>query len=435
MSETEAGAAENMRANSVPVDTGIPAGGVDKAVSEHTDDQPLPWKMLFFVAAQVLVLAAGGAWAGYHIQQDRAAHALPKFQKTPFRVGPIHDDPAVIADDKLGEILWKLRPRFRDSKLQLNHVDHALRFWGVEAAFDDPQCFSGAEMRDMLLDHRRFEGAWGKDSPPFLLRGEVGVRTRVAEGAASASHVDHTLATMAEVGTPLDYPVVTARGDSTMSAVLSAAMRDFSLNQAEYEWSTLAFALYGPSSNEWFTTENQKVDFSRLARRIMRQELPQGTCYGNHRLYTLAVLLRLQETRPFLSDEARAEVVAYLKDVTQRLVKHQKEDGSWDGRWSGNPVPTYADLQHNPLGNRILATGHALEWWAIAPAELLPPRETLHKASKWLVATIDGLSDGDVERNYTFLSHAGRALSLWRKQWPADVVAARKPREASDDGK
>ena len=35
-------------------------------------------------------------------------------------------------------------------------------------------------------------------------------------------------------------------------------------------------------------------------------------------------------------------------------------------------------------------------------------------AGQWLVRTIDELSEEDVVEYYTFLTHAGRSLALWR---------------------
>jgi hypothetical protein len=408
----------------MPEHVKVPSDTATTDSAPPDDDQPLPWKLIGFVCLQIVLLAAGGVWAGYRVRQDHAQYELPGFQPEPDRVGPLHDLPELVSDAELSRLLWKLRPRLRRNESQTNHIDHALRFWGVEAKFDDENCLSGEEMRQRLLDMRQFRQAWNDETDPLMVRvAGSGVRARVAEGAASASHVDHTLATLAEIGTPLDYPIVFERGEGNVGQLLRQAARDFSLNQIEYEWSTLAFALYRPSRDEWFTTEKQRISFDRLARRIMRQDLPQGVCYGNHRLYTLVALLRLDATRPLLSQTVRGEITAFLKDTTARLVANQKSDGSWDREWAG-PLPPGASSSTvgTPLGNRILATGHALEWWAIAPDELHPPRETLLKAGRWLVTTIDRLSVREIDANYTFLTHAGRSLAFWRKQWPAAVA-------------
>ena len=422
MAEAESNFRMNTPGNANPMTSELnPTSGQPVPVSES--EAPLPWKLMLFVAFQVLLLAGGGAWAGYRLHQQRQERLLPRFQNEPLRVRPTYDHPEMISDEELTSVLTRLAPKFREDKVGLNAVDHALRFWGLEARFADPACFSGAEMRDMLLDQRRFSTVWGEKTPEFLTLSRIGgVRARVAEGEASASHVDHTLATMAEIGTPLDYPIVTSRGNSQLRMLLLQAMRDFSLNQVEYEWSTLVFALYHPTPAAWFTSENQRIDFNVLARRIMRQDLPQGVCYGNHRLYTLAALLRLDEQQPLLDATTRTEVLAFLKDMTARLIKNQKAEGYWDGTWSGKKDGDVVGPGQTVLGNRILATGHALEWWAIAPQELHPPQEVLNKAAKWLIKTIQPMSHREVLANYTFLSHAGRSLALWRGKFPAEVA-------------
>ena len=72
------------------------------------------------------------------------------------------------------------------------------------------------------------------------------------------------------------------------------------------------------------------------------------------------------------------------------------------------------------LQDRVLVTGHILEWLAMAPEEIHPSDDVLMRATGWLKATILGLTDSQVRRHYTFLSHAGKALTLWRGQLPAE---------------
>jgi len=81
--------------------------------------------------------------------------------------------------------------------------------------------------------------------------------------------------------------------------------------------------------------------------------------------------------------------------------------------------------------HRIIATGHALEWWSLAPEELLPPRETVVRAVRWVVGTVDELSEEEIQANISFLSHAGRALSQWRGREPAEVLQAAASHAAS----
>ncbi len=380
---------------------------------------------------QMLVAGVTLAWGMYRFQVIQAEKIPPQPQLQPRLIEPRYDRPDVVDDEQLQRVLTKLRPRLRGGKPQINHVDHALRFWGVEARFDDADVSSGEELRRLLLDHRTFAAAWGTKTKPFLLpqtRDESELLSfRTKAGDATASHVDHTLAALAEVGTPLDYPVLTPLGEMPLRAAFDQAFREFSLNQVEYEWSTLVFLHYLPHVPSWFTTEGQRVTWDLLAERLMRQRLAQGVCYGEHRLHALALMLLADEEFGWLSPDSRQKILAHLRDATDRLVKSQHADGFWDGRWPGaewdGPQSENVVGPLGSLADRLLVTGHTLEWLAFAPTEVLPPAENLIRASQWLVKSIDGLSDAEVQRYYTFLSHAGRSLALWRSRRPADVVA------------
>lgn len=371
----------------------------------------------------VLLLTAGVVWATSRWQTHVAERQPPELRNEPIRIDPLYDRPEIVSDEQMTAALQKLQPRLRHAKPKINHVDHALRFWGAESVFEDPDALSGVELRELLVDHRQFVRAWGKDEQPFLMDAGIGVRFRTQEGHAAASHYDHTLACLAEVGTPLDYPIRTPTGETRLRAILRQSLHDFSLNQVEYEWSALAYALYLPPNDHFYSTEGQKITFDLLAERIMRQRLAQGVCRGNHRLHALVVLLRVDEQYPILSEDVRGKIVAYLQDVTQRFVANQQPEGFWNGDWPGEEWdganrPSATPL--TPLTTRILVTGHVMEWWALAPREVLPPDEVLVKAGQWLCTTIDGLSDNQVVANYTFLSHAGHALALWRSRTPAE---------------
>lgn len=279
----------------------------------------------------------------------------------------------------------------------------------------------------LLTDQRAFRAAWGEGTSPLLQQGEFGPGFRTQQGEASASHVDHTLGTLAEIGLTLDHPVVLeAEADPIpLKDLLVAAMRDFRVNQKEYEWTTVAAASYATGPTHWISQDGEIVTFDLLATRLMRQEWNVGVCYGNHRLYSLAMLLQLdEEVGLFQQPETRAQVLAHLNEATARLVASQASAGYWDENWPDATRPAQEAEIGGPLSRRVLATGHALEWWAIAPAEVLPPRETIVRGAQWLVAEIERMEPATVQENYTFLTHVGRALALWRGQFPEQLVSS-----------
>jgi len=374
----------------------------------------------------MLLIASGVSWATVRYRSWQSDRTMPVPRNEPLRVNPLYNDPDVVSDAQLISVLTILKPKFRHARPKINHVDHALRFWGVEAVFDDPESLSGVEMRELLLDHRQFSQAWGTKTDPFLIDESNGVRLRTQEGLATASHVDHTLAGLAEVGTPLDYPVITSKGERRLRDVLMQALDNFSLNQTEYEWSALAFALYLPPAGHFYSSEGQKITFDMIAERIMRQRLVQGVCRGNHRLHALVMLLRVDEQERILSDSGRKQIIDYLKDVTRRFVENQHTEGFFERRWPGSEwdgsPKGRTETKTEQLVDRLLVTGHVMEWWSLAPPEVQPPREVVVKAGQWLCHTIEGLSERQVKAHYTFLSHAGRALALWRGTFPADAM-------------
>ena len=389
---------------------------------------------LRFLTLQLVVLSAAGAYAYSRYEQLAAKFRLPAMRNEPLKVLPLYNDERVVSDEQLSEVLYKLRPQLRRPQSQINHVDHALRFWGIEAKFDDPKCLSGEEMRNILIDHRKFVELWGEKAPPFLIRDKHGIRVRTMEGAASASHHDHTLGGLAEVGTTLDHPVVTKQGEGTVRDMLVHALRDFGLNQIEYEWSALAFLLYLPPTRSWVTRDGQEMNFDRLSERIMRQYPNQGVCMGNHRLHALVMMLRIDDEHSILSKEGRARIVSYLQQITRTLVASQHPSGYWIRTWPNGqaPVEGRPGDSENILGNRILATGHILEWLSLAPAEVHPPREVIVRAGQWLARSILDLDERSVEQQYTFLTHAGRALALWRGHFPAHFLPLKPPAKEAE---
>lgn len=374
--------------------------------------QALP--LWLFVAVQGLFWAGLGIAAVRRSGEIEASRRLPPPRNEPLRIAPQFDYDWMVTDEQLRRVLDQLQPRLRGGKPRINYVDHALRFWGADAEFPDARSLSGSEMRELLTRYPKFREQWGEQTPPLLTGSGRDVKVRVREGKSSSSHVDHTLATLAECGTPLDFPIQTDEAQATVKSLLAHALRQFSPNQTEYEWSALIFALYLPADMRWISQEGQDITWDLLAERLMRQRFTQGVCFGNHRLYTLTLMLRIDATDPLWSDAVRSQVRSHLAEATRRLVQTQSNEGFWDGNWSGDGSSAASDGAPSPLGQRILATGHALEWWAMAPEDLHPPRETLIRAAQWLARTIDEMDATTIEKNYTFLTHAGRSLALWR---------------------
>lgn len=343
---------------------------------------------------------------------------VPIARETPLVIEPLYDDPEVVSDDELAAVLAKVQPRFSQSQLKPNFVEHALRTWGLNAEFQDPAVMSGRALKDYLVDHGRYLAAWGDDVEPLLLDRPAGVAIRWGKETGASVHHDHWLASLTEAGVNLHEPVFTPNRRMTVHEVLQQALRDFRVDESETEWSALAFGLWLPSTNHWTTNTGREVSFDILAERLMRGDKKLGVCAGTHRVYSLMVLLRLDDAHHILSPSTRQLVYQHLERVRDLITVSQFPDGHWPSNWADG-----ADAVAHPITDefhkQVIATGHHLEWLAIAPPELHPPREQILKAADWAVRTTTSQSQSGILSRYTFFSHVGNALALWRKTHPA----------------
>ncbi|MDM4017210.1 hypothetical protein [Roseiconus lacunae] len=386
--------------------------------------------MTKFYLTQIAIWLTVGLLGWQRSGQINKRPTVPILRDRPRVVGPLYDYPFAVSDDHLATVLYKLRPRFNEQPTKVNFIDHAIRMWGTNAQFDD-ESLSGKRMLSLLINDDVFARMWDPHTPLLRLV-DQGIAVTTQSGRASVSHVDHLMGTLCEIGVPLSQTVKTSTGIGTVRDVLAYGLNQFCVNQREYEWTALATAFYATSGAGWYTCEGQEIDFNTFADRLMRQEQPEGVCYGQHRLYTLTMLLRIDDQMqsegviPLLTDLTRQRVIDYLLVINQRLLCSQSAEGFWDGNWP-DASRTVPDPTTNQLSRRILATGHVLEWWAMAPEELQPPRESIIRATQWLTREIIAMDRATIEKKFTFLSHAGRALALWRGGLPSQFSAANKP--------
>ena len=217
--------------------------------------------------------------------------------------------------------------------------------------------------------------------------------------------------------------------------MIEQAIYDFDLDERETEWSAMGFGLWLSPQKEWVNGHHRKLNFDMIARRQMRGHKTYGVCGGTHRVYSLMSLVRLDDEFDILSDEVHAEALKYLASVRDILLVTQFEDGHWPYNWPDGEAALDTPEDYDAYKD-VIATGHHLEWLAIAPKELHPPHEQILKAADWIIKNTTSKTKKEILSNYTFYSHVGNALALWRntrasvfwKKWEA-----RHPFETATD--
>ena len=393
----------------------------------------VPWKFALLIQG-LFVIAFLIAWIALpELRQDTiqadvlgaAKSEVVKLQEQlPAMAVPLFNDPDVVSDEELAAVLAKVLPRFERVHLRPNYVEHALRIWGSEIEFTRPELISGPEMVRFLTDTGKYVESWKEDAPPILQPTRTGIAIRWGPDRTASVHHDHLVTCLTEAGVSLDAEVYLPGHRGHVRDLVQEALRDFRVDEREVEWSVMAFGLWlAPSHiSQWVTADGRYVTFDLLAGRLMRSHAKHGVCLGTHRVYTLALLLQLQDRfdADLLSPQTKQSVEEYLMQVSQLIQETPNSDGSWPPNWTDG---TQADVRYDatqPFYRRVISTGHHLEWLAIAPTKFHPPRARIREAAAWAVRDVQEQSQEFIDNNYTYYSHVGNALALWRGTTPAE---------------
>ncbi|MFN8710451.1 MAG: hypothetical protein ACK526_01700 [Planctomyces sp.] len=360
---------------------------------------------------------------------------VPLTENRPIRVSSLHNDPEVVTDEELAAVLTKVAPRFGTENLRPNYVEHALRIWGSSMTFQSPGLMSGKQMTEFLTDSAKYMESWSDRSTPILDSVSDGVTVRWGGDRSASVHHDHLLACLTEAGVPLDTPVFTMTRRMEFRDVLKQALRDFHVDEMETEWSIMAFGFWLAPQGiaSWHNGEGREISFDLLAKRLMRNIRKHGVCLGTHRVYSLMVLLRLNETYGghLIQEETKKEITEYLEEVRDLISVAQAADGSWPPNWTDGAEAEAKKSSKEKPSQRVIATGHHLEWLAIAPLSLHPDRAQIRRAADWAIKNTIDTPQSVIDENYTFYSHVGNCLALWRQTTPAEFWA--KWRETHPD--
>lgn len=376
----------------------------------------------------LIVIAALATYRAVVIRPEAPSIVLPR--KNPAAIRPRFADPRVITDEQLLAVLERVTPPAEP--VNTNNFVHALRLWGVEAEFGDPKIPSGKELREYFLDDSTFRRFAGASAPPLFCRGRdrIDVRSydeRVTDRDTSSVHTDDLLATLAETGTPLDTPLRLRDGEARVEDLLASSLRRFHLDQLEYEWTAIAYSRYVFPERQWRNKYGDKIDVDSLVREIVSHPPQLGPCNGLHRLEALVVLYRADEEFHALSPRTKMQMLVYMKRASMALVEAQTAEGYWTRQWpQGSTAATPNPKDLPTLYDKLLVTGHTLEWLALAPEEVQPPRENIIRAAQWLARSLIEMDEKDLLEAYGPYTHAARALSLWRGVEPFEFWKMRR---------
>ncbi|HET6881151.1 MAG TPA: hypothetical protein VFI31_13405 [Pirellulales bacterium] len=300
-----------------------------------------------------------------------------------------------------------------------------------------------SELSSVLLDQRR-AAEWYPGHSFFIIHTAHGLRyvtstAGVAGDITAQPHVDQVLALFADLNLPATTRLHVMHGDAALEDVLRDCLANFQLS-GEFEWSVLGLIRYSPSDHVWENRFGESYTLDDIVRALIAKPLSSASCGGTHTLFTLGAIAQISSLHRGLSREVADLLDRYLCATLNHVIETQLADGSFDPKWycSVETAAWYQGLVTKvrrelpdrawlatgagraaciePLSpmvektQKVLATGHHLEWIGLLPSREQPSREPIEKAAQFLHDSLISAEDEQIEASFCPYSHALSAL-------------------------
>jgi hypothetical protein len=164
----------------------------------------------------------------------------------------------------------------------------------------------------------------------------------------------------------------------------------------------------------WTNKFGTHYNLADIAEQLLTRPPEKASCAGTHLLYSLTVLIRVDECEPFLPVLVREKIKVHLLKVVRTLVLSQR-DGAWTPAWSTRSESRKPSLHESTGGaawEDVLVTGHQLEWMILLPSDMVPAKECLVRGANFLLRGLESAAPDTLEAFYCPYSHAARVLRL-----------------------
>lgn len=380
-------------------------------------------RFIFLASIGWLVYVGSGAIAlVFHLPSTKPPVFTGTFREQALDLGPTGGLKDLVSADELKLAFRAIKPHWRVPKT--NFILHALRFWGQEATFNDTYnpygngTPSGSRMLEVMLDSLEAE-RFQVGPYPFLYRTRFGVGVQYETGGGGIAHLDQYLKVMGELALRSDTMVRLPDGSR---ANLGDAIRDSLLHfdaDQELEFTAVAYSRWLPPTRTWHNRNGEIHSFDEVSDLLLCKSPTKAACCGIHILYALVNILRVHAIHPIIKPELVARIERRLYETSRALEQNQDQSGVWLGRWYESRSPSPGEEWGFQA---IAATGHHLEWIALAPDRLRPKREVIGRAAVALTRLINKHASVTISNSYPPFSHAGRALALMQETTPSMIL-------------
>jgi hypothetical protein len=285
-----------------------------------------------------------------------------------------------------------------------------------------------------ILSQSGFRQAF-RGSAPLFFRSPYGweVRQRTEKYARQhwqyEHHIDQFLATCAEIGAPLNLPIESDFGPTTVGELLEASRRSFDPSQ-EVNWTLAAYCAFLPEEPEWTNRFGEVCSYRSIVKAILTQPPGEGSCGGTHNQLALAHFL-ISPSAGRLDRSLLQQCEDYLASASHLLERGQLPNGAWTPLWAQNPTEAARSDSHPVSGDDLVRiTGHHLEWISMVPAALRPSSACTGRALKFLIWALERANSATIEHDYCAYSHAAGVIQCALLQAPQGAREINRPLDA-----
>lgn len=227
---------------------------------------------------------------------------------------------------------------------------------------------------------------------PAFVAVRNGVRmTTARRSRADESHQNQGLATLAELGMPLSWPLDLDGHKHSLREAIEDCVANFYLKEKELAWTAIALAYYLPPTRGWSNRFGESFTFDDLAHELLIRSFSSQCCGGAHLVQAATVLLRVDLEQPVLSDATRLQLQHYVGRCVDAAIRAQRPEGYWTPDWykeMGEEVSPYSWSPKATTEACFLITSHLAEWMLYLPVNMRAPDDTQRNAAEWMLARL-----------------------------------------------
>jgi hypothetical protein len=222
-------------------------------------------------------------------------------------------------------------------------------------------------------------------------------------------HQDQFVAEMAQWGMTPDHKFRVGKNDYTFNDFIKqSTMRASVTQKQELSWAIIMISQFHGTNYQWTNSLGERLHFDDVVRYEIDASIDESACGGTHRLFGFTWAYHLHLKNGGKKEGVWLDVAAKIEHYKALAKRLQNRDGTLSNNYFKGPGADEPDTN-----KRIGATGHILEWLALAMTDKELREPWMQNAVNALVQLILDLPD---RADGGGLYHAAHGLHIYHER-------------------